>query len=560
MKLGDIFYPLWKWWWMLAVTTLIAILSSFYIVRLQPPIYETRTTLLVGRAIAEPNPNNNEFFLSQQLAGAYATMVMRDPVRSRTMETLQLEELPEYKAQIVPNSQFIEIVVIDISPLRAQVVANELANQLIMQSPTSSRQLSSERQAFVDQQLAEMEASILATENEISTTQEELAKLTSAIQIADTQQRLAALQEKLSLLRNNYANLLSNTGGGAINTLSVIEPASLPTRPIGPNKPGIVALSAAIGLALAASAAHLLEYLNNTLESPQEISRVLGLPILGYIAEVKDSKGVWFYVHKHPRSPISEAFRSLRANLDFASLDYPLKSIFIASPDTAEGKTTVAINLAVTMGQVGKKVILVDADLRKPTVYKYPGATTKIGLKNVLVDDLDLREALRPLGDHNISILPSGNRTARSAELLSSEKMDQVLISLEGLCDALIIDGPPFFISDAVILSAKVDGVLIVIRPGHTREDVARSMMEQMDRAGARVLGIVLNRISRKNAVAYGSYRYYSTHYADSPYFEGEGLKPAGGAWRRILSPLVGRRAKSSGKTSKPNLGPQSRS
>jgi uncharacterized protein involved in exopolysaccharide biosynthesis len=267
MKLKDFFMPLLKWWWLLILVTALAGGTSYFFVRNQPPIYQSRTTLLVGRAIYDPNPTSNEFGLSRQLASSYADIAMREPVRDATMEALGLTDLPQYTAQAAANSALVEIVVTDINPQRAQAVARELANQLVLQSPTSPQQQDQERRAFVNQQLDELQNEIVSTTTDIETLQQELATLTSAVQIADKQGQISALQTKLSTLQTNYASLLSNTQQGAINTLDIIEAAQLPRNPIGPNKPLIVLMAAAAGFVLSAAGAHLLEYMDRSIKT-----------------------------------------------------------------------------------------------------------------------------------------------------------------------------------------------------------------------------------------------------------------------------------------------------
>jgi succinoglycan biosynthesis transport protein ExoP len=519
MNLSEILYPFRRWWWLLVLTTLIATMSSYFVVRNKPPIYKTSVTLMVGQAIDNLNPNNNDFWLSQQLAGIYATIAARDPVRSNTMAALGLNQLPEYLAQPVPNSQFLEISVTDVNPERAQRVANELAKQLILQSPSGSQLTDPERQAFTNQQLKDLQTSIDQTQKEIASTQDGLGKLNSAVQIADTQQQILALQQKLSLLQTNYTTLLNSTQNGATNTLKVVEPASIPTTPIGPNKKGMIALAGAIGLVLAASASHLLEYLDTTLKTVKDIERVLQLSVIGFIADMKDEKEAWSYVTRYPRSPITEAFRSLRANIEFAGVDYPLRSILLISPDSSEGKSTVASNLAFVMAQGENRVVLMDADLRRPIIHRFLGVQSQPGLSDVFSDRVSLLDALQTWKDKNIGVITGGSPLVDSMEVVGSRKMDQILDNLEDVADMIIIDGPPAYVIDAMILAAKVDGVLMVIRPGHTREDAARAMLEQIERTGARVLGVVFNRISRRSAVSYGGYRYYSPRYGDSEYF-----------------------------------------
>src|SRR6266545_3276243 len=139
MELSAFFTPLRRWWWLLLAATLIAAASSYLFVRDQPPLYEAKTTLLIGRAFENPNPTSNELTLGQQLATTYADLAQRQPVRLQTMAALGLDSLPQYNARALPNGQLLEIAVIDTDPQRAMAVANELARQLILQSPTAPK-------------------------------------------------------------------------------------------------------------------------------------------------------------------------------------------------------------------------------------------------------------------------------------------------------------------------------------------------------------------------------------------------------------------------------------
>ncbi|MGD2156278.1 MAG: P-loop NTPase, partial [Anaerolineales bacterium] len=371
MELSAYLIPLRRWWWLLLASTLVAVVSSFIATINQPPVYQASTTLMIGRVIDDPNPNQGEIYLAQQLAQTYAEIANREPVRNATMQALGLTRLPEYLARALPQTQFIEIAVTDVNPLRAQVVANELANQLVLRSPSGTGSEDQERQQFINDQLNTLQAQIEETQNEIARLQEQLGTLNSARQLQDTQTQINALQAKLSTLQGNYASLLANTQQGAKNTLAVLQPADLPSRPIGPNKSLSILLSAAIGFSLAAGAAYLLEYLDDTFKSPEEITRVLGAPVIGFIGETRSDGDEQdsVYVSKHPRSPIAEAYRSVRANLEFTAVDKSLRTILVASADTAAGKSSVAANLAVVMAQGEKKAVLMDADLRKPSIH-----------------------------------------------------------------------------------------------------------------------------------------------------------------------------------------------
>lgn len=534
MELKKYIYPLRRWWWLLAAATVVAAISSFIVTIRQPKVYQATTTLMMGRTIADPNPTASEVYLSQQLAGTYADIANRDVVRNATMAALKLDWLPSYKAQALPNSQLIEISVVDTIPQRAQVVASELAKQLIAQSPTSSRSEDQNRQDFVNQQLDTLQAQMKQTSADIAKLQDQLGNTVSARQLSDIQGQINALQTKYTTLQSNYGTLLSNTQRGAINTMSVIEPAALPRSPIGPSKATSVLVAALIGFVLAAGAAYVLEYLDDSLKTPDDIREIVGKPVIGYISAVNQVNKDLPYVSAHPRHPVAESFRTLRTNLDFLSVDQPFKTLLVASAEAGEGKTFVTVNLAASLAQDDKKVIVVDADLRKPKVHELLGMHNDFGLSDFFRGRSLLPSVTRVWRkDERVAVITGGNPPPNPTELLGSQKMDQILASLDDVTDMVILDGPPFEVADAAVLASKVDGVMLVIRPGYSRKAMVLAMMEQLNNSGARVVGVVLNRIPSKLADYYGGqlhlspyYYGYGDHDIQGDVNSGLGLKP----------------------------------
>ena len=512
MELKRYLLPLRRWWWLLLAAAIVAVLSSFLATLRQPPIYQALTTLMVGQVFTDPNPTSLEFNLSQQLAANYAEIANREPIRVATMQALGLSFLPDYQATAQEEGQFIEIAVTDTIPERAQAVANELARQLVLRTPTGGGSIEQSRQEFITKQLDKLQIQIDETENEIVQLQEDLGGMDSARQIADTQFQIIALETKLSDLQTNYADLLANTQSGALNTISVIEPATRPFKPIGPNKALTIILAAAIGFSLAAAAAYILDYLDNTVKSAEEVEQLTHASIIGYIAELDGDNVGRLYVSENPRHPVVEAYRSLRTNLEFAGVDQPIKTLLISSADSEDGKTSVAANLAVIMAQAENKVILIDGDLRKPNVHNFFGMSNDYGLSDVFRGRLSIEDATKEWNGGKVSVITAGAPPPNPSELLGSKKMIQILEYLESQADVVIIDGPPFLVADAAVLSAKVDGVLLVIRANFTHQQAIKAMMDQITRAGARVLGVALNRIPRKSA-GYYSGSYYSSYY-----------------------------------------------
>jgi succinoglycan biosynthesis transport protein ExoP len=265
-------------------------------------------------------------------------------------------------------------------------------------------------------------------------------------------------------------------------------------------------------LMLAAGVIFLIEYMNDTLKSPVDVDTMLGLPIIGYIAELKKvPEPGEIFVSSSPRSPVAEAFRSLRTNLEFADKEQPIRTILVTSSRPGEGKTTIATNLAAIYAQSGKKVVLVDADLRRPNVHGMTGVQNRMGLSTLFKAQLPIEKVWRKRpGSDNLYVITSGSPLENPAELLSSEKMMLIMAELRKAADIVVIDSPPSVVADAQILSSLVDGVILVLQPGKSPIDEAQATLTQMKTAGARMLGVVFNRIPRNRSHYYGGYRYYN--------------------------------------------------
>jgi capsular exopolysaccharide synthesis family protein len=192
----------------------------------------------------------------------------------------------------------------------------------------------------------------------------------------------------------------------------------------------------------------------------------------------------------------------------------PIQSLLVTSAGPGEGKSTTAANLAVAMAQGDRRVVLLDADMRRPGVHRVLHIQNQSGLSDIFRRQMNSVSALAGWGKPPLGVITSGPLPPNPVELLDSGRMDEILEELEAHADIVIIDSPPFVVSDPIVLSAKVDAVLLVVHPGKTRTPSAQAMLEQLQRAGARVVGVALNPISRRRSSYYGKYRYYSEYYS----------------------------------------------
>jgi capsular exopolysaccharide synthesis family protein len=516
MELAAFVKPLARWWWLLLAATLLAAGASFWQVRQQPPVYEARTTLMIGRAFEDPNPTGNELALGQQLSTTYADLAHRAKVREQTMAALGLKSLPAYRAEPIPNTQLLQITVVDTDPRRAQAVANELANQLILQSPTALDPEDQERQAFINSQLASLEANITQTELEITATQTELESAFGALEIRDLQSEIEALETKLSTLQANYAALLANSLAGATNTIEVIEPAALPTRPAASGAAEMILIASAVAFVLAAGTAFLLDVADDTIRSAEGLASVTAAAGLPGIPVLRVKRGAAVVTRDTPQSPETDAFRALRTGLTAATAGQPGKVLLVTSTAPKEGKSLVAANLAAVLAQGDKRVLLIDADLHRPRQHEMFGLPSTYGLAELLLSadghawsngsrDM-LARARQTLAPLRLDVITAGADLADAWPLLGTETMRGLLATVAQTVDYVIIDSPAVLAtSDALTLSTQVDGVLLVARAGQVHRRQLEQALQRLEGVKAHVIGVILNR-QRPEATGYASY------------------------------------------------------
>ncbi|MFB5065673.1 MAG: CpsD/CapB family tyrosine-protein kinase [Candidatus Wallacebacter cryptica] len=217
-------------------------------------------------------------------------------------------------------------------------------------------------------------------------------------------------------------------------------------------------------------------------------------------------------VQEDPKAVSSEAFRTLRTNLQFASPDVELRAVLFTSPGPVEGKSTVSSNLAVSVAQTGTEIVLVDSDLRKPTVHKIFGLNNSVGLTSVLTGQIKLEDAVQKTKIDGLSVLTSGPIPPNPAELLQSKSMRGIVERLKQEHERVLFDAPPVLpVADAMILSAYVDGVIMVISANHVPREMAVRAKELLENTNARLLGVVLNQVKYSRDGEQYYYNYYTS-------------------------------------------------
>lgn len=312
-----------------------------------------------------------------------------------------------------------------------------------------------------------------------------------------------------------------------VKNVKVIDIAKVPTAPVKPNKIKNLILAAAAGIILACVLVFIMEMLDHTFKKQEDVEKKLGINVLGNIPRFagskkkKDKKGKSnakkgdqnLIALIDPKSSAAEAYRALRTNLHYTSIDKPLKTLVITSPGPEDGKSTTACNLAISLAQNGEKVLLIDADLRKAKIHKYFDLPNQIGLTNILADNVEPEDAFIGRTDiDNLTMISSGPVPPNPAELLGSNKMKTLLDEFKKQFDVIIIDTPPVLnVTDSSILGGIADGILLVVSAGETNIEIARKALKAILNIGTKILGASLVKVNTKGLGAY--YRYYSYEY-----------------------------------------------
>ena len=506
------------WAWLLILAAILAGLVSFLVSMRMTPVYQASTTLLINEAPSTRNADYTSILTSERLARTYSEMLTTSPVLEVVISELNLglttKKLQNaVQVQIVRDTQLIEVKVEHTDPVKAA----EIANKLVEVFSNRTQALQASRYASSKQNL---ETQLTRIDDQIQTTTDELARLSNTPQNKAERDRL---ETGLAQYRQTYASLLQSyeqvrvAEASTTSNVVQVEAATSPEKPIRPRVLSNTILASFAGLLLSIGLIFLIETLDDTLRSPDDVTRGLGLPVLGLIVrhEVEDSKPITV---DQPRSPVSESFRSLRTNLQFASVDFPIHTLLVTSPSPADGKTTITANLGVVLAQSGHRVVVVDADMRRPRLHKLFGMSNRSGMSNLFVQNpVHLDGYLQKTPTEGLWALPAGDLPPNPAELLGSEKMFEILGTIQENADLVIIDSPPVMaVTDSAVLAHRADGVLLVVKPGFTKMAAAKQAVVQLNRVNANLLGVVLNEVdfmSSKYGYYYDKGYYYSYHY-----------------------------------------------
>lgn len=331
--------------------------------------------------------------------------------------------------------------------------------------------------------------------------------------------------------------------------ISTLQPAVVPLSPDSPNLRLNIALGLLLGLALGVGVAVLIEVLDTKIRGTRDIELLTDVSIVGGISYDPDAPKHPLVVRADPKGPRAESFRTLRTNVQFVTIDRR-SSFVITSSLPGEGKSTTAANLAITMAQSGSKVLLIDADLRRPKLAEYLGLEGAVGLTDLLIGRVELDDVVQQWGEGNLFVLPAGQVPPNPSELLGSRRMVELLAQMEEHYDYVIFDSPPLLpVTDAAILSRLTGGAIIVAAAGRTLRTQFSGALKALENVDAPVLGVILTMLPTKGPDSYG-YGQYSYAYG---YYTSESTLDTESAHDAVTAPV-----ESALKSSSPRESPSS--
>jgi len=507
------------WSWLILLAALVAGAASYLVSSRMTPFYRSSTTVLVNEAPATKATDYSSVMMSEQLTSTYAQIMAKDPVLTQVAAQLRMtnpiEDLKDWiTVTPVRDTQLIQVSVETSDPVLSADIANAVVSIFAAQIQDIQSRRFAQSKATLEAQLADVEAQISGYAAE-------------AKQVYTAAER-DRLENKVAQYREIYSNLLLSyeqvrlSEAQAVSSVVQVEAAVPELTPVKPKVVQNTLLAALVGFMLAAGAIVAREALDDTIKTPEDISRKFRLPVLGVINHHTISPETPVTLTE-PRSPTAEAYRKLRTNVSFTSVDRPLHTLMITSAEPGDGKSTTITNLGVVMAQNGKRVIVADCDLRHPRVHTYfglpnrQGVTTLFGMNTGILDG-----ARQSTKIDNLCVVTTGPLPPNPAELMGSQKMQNILGGMRASADIVLIDTPPALaVTDAAALAPSIDGVLLVVRPGKTRASALRQALEQLRQVNARVLGVVLNDVSAGGGqygyryAAYRNYAAYQDYYGD---------------------------------------------
>jgi len=539
--------------WVIIGVTALVVVAALVFSLLQDPVYQSRVMILADINRAGETASDSLFSMAfndpQTFIQTQAEIIGTKTTANAVFDRLEYnyEELAyaeqEGEEVFIPssipspgelmgnvtversqNTNVFEIAVTNGNALLARDIAQAYADEYILDRQLASIKQISDARKEVWNRITELETQISEIAQEVKQYTKENIPPELQAQASQAVSLWATLYEKYMSLR--IAEALEQRG------LEVIEVAE-PGVKVSPRTTRNVILALFLGLILGIGMAFLVDYLDDTLKTREDFERYYETSIIGEIARAtpagEEEREIVY--HTKPESPAAEGFRNLRTNVQFLNLDGSTRLLMVTSANPKEGKTSVVMNLGAALAEMGRKVLVVEADLRRPVMGKFLAEKQNKGITDVIMGTATLEEAAAETGSENLYVLMSGPKPPNPAELVSSQAMQDLLDRLKEEYDYIIVDAPPVLaVSDAIAMASMMDGVLVVASHGIADRDAARHTMELLGKVETRILGVVINNVEMAGRYGYGyRYGYYSPYqynYSEDE-DEGEGKSPS---------------------------------
>lgn len=539
-----------KWFWLILIASVLGGGISFIFRTREPSTYQAETIIAIGRYIESPNPNSQEIRTGMDLAQTYAELVTTYDVLQATISNLNLPLSTDslkrsVSVRIVGGTSLLIITVRYRDPVLSADIANSLAEQLIASSPTNLTEDQMRQVALLNEQINALNAQLEDGRAQLSAVISELNETDNAIradQLTEQRNRLVDQINDSAATIAEFSSTIANLQNRS-NALDIVERARVPSNPTGTSLLNATVLGALVGATLAVGFALLVEYLDDRVRTTERAVEGLGLPVLGAIVRFRGRKKLGYpeRLITHPEMPnvTAESYRAVRTKLLFSrGGNGREKSVYIVtSAGPMEGKSTTASNLAVCLAQAGLRVVLIDADLRRPKIHEIFNLPNKAGLTTLLhaspslvrsviggeatiegPDAVNLKQSLQATHVPNLRVMTSGFIPANPAEVLGSLVMQRCIDAFRASAnvDLVIIDTPPVLVvADSSLLAGSVRAdTILIVDAQRTRMASALKAKEQLESVGTDIVGVVLNRVNPRDedyGYGYGYGYYYET-------------------------------------------------
>ncbi len=496
--------------WVIIITTAVTLAAVILITFTMTPTYMTTTTLRIATSTSGVL-GYSDYMYADRLMNTYTKLATSRPVLGELASELNLKTLPKIKVETIPNTELIKITVETSDPVIAMKSANTLAGILIVQGQQLYSGGGKSVREILGEQLSQAEKELTDARHEYDTFVAENPKDLPQIEL---------LNEKIKLKESTYTSLLDQYDQARLketmreNTITVVEPATLPDSPAKPNKPLNIIIGLMAGLVGGVGLAFLFENLGTRLYTSKQIEAVAELNTIGKIPSLPQKRlfRLWGASDQSKNTSFKEAFRRLHIQIVNQSQKKddgsPLKTLLITSSEPGEGKSTISFNLAKAIAQSGKKVIIVDCDLHIPQQHIINELPNDVGLSTILTKETKFNQTVQKTQYPGLHVLTSGPLPRDPEKLLGSMQMKALIDLASDQYDMVILDTPALLsIADTISLMHKVDGILFVARRNVIQEEALREACRQLVNINGPMLGLVVNDAERIGSYYYDRYR-----------------------------------------------------